>query len=111
VILLDEPSSGIAQREAEALAPLLRRIGEGTGAALVVIEHDMPVLRAVAPRFVAMDQGRVIADGPAADVLADQAVVAAYLGTTAAAIDRSAPGITLPPDTDPEPETEGAAVP
>ena len=111
VILLDEPSSGIAQREAEALAPLLRRIGDGTGAALVVIEHDMPVLRAVAPRFVAMDQGRVIADGPAADVLADAAVVAAYLGTTAAAIDRSAPGINPPPDTDPEQETEGVAVP
>ena len=110
VILLDEPSSGIAQREAEALAPLLRRIGEGTGAALVIIEHDMPVLRAVAPRFVAMDQGRVIADGSATEVLADAAVVAAYLGTTAAAIDRSTPGIHQT-DTDPEPETEGAAVP
>jgi ABC-type branched-subunit amino acid transport system ATPase component len=110
VILLDEPSRGIAQREAEALAPLLRRIGEGTGAALVIIEHDMPVLRAVAPRFVAMDQGRVIADGSATEVLADAAVVAAYLGTTAAAIDRSTPGIHQT-DTDPEPETEGAAVP
>ena len=91
VILLDEPSSGIAQREAEALAPMLRRIGEGTGASLVVIEHDMPVLRAVAHRMVAMDQGRVIADGPTDVVLRDPAVVAAYLGTTEAAIERSAP--------------------
>ena len=57
-----------------------------------------------------MDQGRVIADGSATEVLADAAVVAAYLGTTAAAIDRSTPGIHQT-DTDPEPETEGAAVP
>jgi ABC-type branched-subunit amino acid transport system ATPase component len=94
VILLDEPSSGIAQREAEALAPMLRRIGEGTGASMVVIEHDMPVLRAVADRMVAMDQGRVIADGPTEDVLRDPAVVAAYLGTTEATIERSAPTVT-----------------
>jgi branched-chain amino acid transport system ATP-binding protein len=91
VILLDEPSSGIAQREAEALAPMLRRIREGTGASLVVIEHDMPVLRAVADRMVAMDQGRVIADGPPDEVLRNAAVVAAYLGTTEATIERSAP--------------------
>ncbi|MDQ3294132.1 MAG: ATP-binding cassette domain-containing protein, partial [Actinomycetota bacterium] len=97
VILLDEPSSGIAQREAEALAPLLRRVGEGTGAAMVVIEHDMPLLRAVVDRLVAMEQGAVIADGPTAAVLRDPAVVAAYLGTTSAAIERSAPteGITI----------------
>jgi len=89
VILLDEPSSGIAQRETEALGPLLRRIREATGAALVVIEHDMPLLRSVVDRLVAMDQGAVIADGPTADVLHDPLVVASYLGTTDAAIERS----------------------
>jgi branched-chain amino acid transport system ATP-binding protein len=89
VILLDEPSSGIAQRETEALGPLLRRIHEGTGAALVVIEHDMPLLRSVVDRLVAMDQGAVIADGPTADVLHDPLVVASYLGTSEASIERS----------------------
>ena len=48
---------GIAQREVEALAPLIRRIRDETGASLVVIEHDMPLVRAVADRVVAMDQG------------------------------------------------------
>jgi branched-chain amino acid transport system ATP-binding protein len=108
VILLDEPSSGIAQREAEALAPMLRRIREGTGASLVVIEHDMPVLRAVADRMVAMDQGRVIADGTTDEVLQDPAVVAAYLGTTEATIERSAPQLLHHHNGN---EPEGAAVP
>ncbi|HET6664544.1 MAG TPA: ATP-binding cassette domain-containing protein, partial [Acidimicrobiales bacterium] len=108
VILLDEPSSGIAQREAEALAPMLRRIREGTGASLVVIEHDMPVLRAVADRMVAMDQGRVIADGTADEVLQNAAVVAAYLGTTEATIERSAPQLVHHHNGN---EPEGAAVP
>jgi branched-chain amino acid transport system ATP-binding protein len=111
VILLDEPSSGIAQREAEALAPMLRRIGEGTGASLVVIEHDMPVLRAVADRMVAMDQGSIIADGPTDEVLRDPVVVAAYLGTTESAIERSAPTAPTASDRNGSKPPEGAAVP
>jgi ABC-type glutathione transport system ATPase component len=93
---------------------MLRRIGEGTGASLVIIEHDMPVLRAVADRLVAMDQGSVIADGPVGDVLRDPSVVAAYLGTTEAAIERSVvPGSPRaePSDQDPEATDQGAAVP
>ncbi len=89
VILLDEPSSGIAQRETEALAPLLRRIAEEVGAAVVVIEHDMPLITAVSDRLVAMDQGAVIAVGDPQDVLHDTAVVASYLGTTESVIARS----------------------
>ncbi len=89
VVLLDEPSSGIAQRETEALAPLLLRIRDGLGAALLVIEHDMPLISTVADRLVAMDQGRVIADGPAEQVLHDPRVVASYLGGTEEVIARS----------------------
>src|SRR3712207_8060432 len=47
VVLLDEPSSGIAQRETEALGPLLLRIREGLGASILLIEHDMPLVTAV----------------------------------------------------------------
>lgn len=91
VVLLDEPASGIAQREVEQLAPLIRRIRDETGASLIVVEHDLPLVRAVADRVVAMDQGRVLADGTAADVLADPAVVAAYVGSDDRTVQRSAP--------------------
>ena len=63
VMLLDEPSSGIAQREAEALGPLLLRIREQTGATLLVIEHDVPLLLGIADRLVALDLGEVVANG------------------------------------------------
>ena len=89
VILLDEPSSGIAQREVEALAPLLERIRTETGASLIVIEHDMPLLRQVSDRLVAMDQGAVIATGRPDAVLADPLVVESYLGPDETAVNRS----------------------
>lgn len=89
VVLLDEPSSGIAQRETEALAPVLLRIRDELGAALLVIEHDMPLVSAIADRVVALDQGAVIADGTAEHVLHDPDVVASYLGTNEDVIARS----------------------
>ena len=69
VVLLDEPSAGLAQREAEALVPLLRRVRGETGASMLVIEHAMPVVTALADRVVALDLGRVVADGPPGDVV------------------------------------------
>ncbi len=58
VLLLDEPSSGIAQREAEALAPMLRRVRDELGASLLVIEHDLPLLGSISDRMIALDLGR-----------------------------------------------------
>ena len=62
MLLLDEPSSGIAQREAEALGPLLLRIRDQTGATLLVIEHDVPLLLGIADRLIALDLGEIVAD-------------------------------------------------
>ena len=89
VMLLDEPSSGIAQREAEALGPLLLRVREQTGTTLLVIEHDVPLLLGIADRLVALDLGEVVASGPPTEVVNDPVVVHSYLGTSEAAIARS----------------------
>src|SRR4051794_1518843 len=94
VLILDEPSSGIAQRETEALGPLLQQIRDETGCALLVIEHDMPLIAEVSDRLLALDQGRVIATGTPGEVLSDPLVVASYLGTDEKAIRRS--GQTVP---------------
>jgi branched-chain amino acid transport system ATP-binding protein len=93
VVLLDEPAAGIAQREVEQLAPLVRRIRDETGASLVVVEHDLPFVRSIADRVVAMDQGRVLADGAPAAVLSAPEVVAAYIGDDERAASRSGPTI------------------
>ena len=80
LMLLDEPSAGVAQRETEALGPLLRRICDHTGAAMLVIEHDMPLLAGLCDRLVAMELGEVLVEGAPTEVLDHPAVIAAYLG-------------------------------
>jgi branched-chain amino acid transport system ATP-binding protein len=89
VILLDEPSSGIAQREAEALGPVLLRLREQLGASLILIEHDMPLITAVSDRMVALELGRKVTEGPPDEVLHHPQVVASYLGSDAAFVQRS----------------------
>jgi branched-chain amino acid transport system ATP-binding protein len=94
VVLLDEPSSGIAQRETEALAPLLLSLRDRLGCALILIEHDMPLLLSVAERVYALETGRVIAVGKPNDVVKHPEVVRSYLGDDPAAIGRSGQGTT-----------------
>jgi branched-chain amino acid transport system ATP-binding protein len=89
VIVLDEPSGGVAQRESEALGPLLRRVQEVTGASILVIEHDMPLLSGLCDRMVALELGSVIAEGTPVEVLDHPRVVESYLGTDDTAIARS----------------------
>ena len=89
VLILDEPSSGIAQRETEALAPLLERIRAETGCAMLVIEHDMPLITDVSDRMLALELGQVIAEGTPAEVISNPRVVESYLGGDLAAINRS----------------------
>jgi branched-chain amino acid transport system ATP-binding protein len=80
VVLLDEPSAGVAQRETEALAPLLQRVRDATGCSLLIIEHDMALISAVCDELVALELGAVITRGAPADVLNHPQVIASYLG-------------------------------
>jgi branched-chain amino acid transport system ATP-binding protein len=89
VLLLDEPSSGIAQRETEALGPMLLRIRDEANCSLMVIEHDKPLICAVSDRLLALEQGRVIASGAPQEVLSDPRVVESYLGNNEATRNRS----------------------
>jgi branched-chain amino acid transport system ATP-binding protein len=83
LLLLDEPSSGIAQKETEALAPLLVRLQSYLGATLLLIEHDMPLIMGISQTLVAMAQGRVITVGTPAEVRAHPEVLTSYLGVKA----------------------------
>ena len=89
VLLLDEPSSGIAQKEAEELGPLLERIKYETGCSMLLIEHDMPLIMSVADELIALDLGTVVTRGKAVEVVEHPQVVASYLGTTEEVIQRS----------------------
>src|SRR5947209_18097233 len=89
VLMLDEPSAGVAQRETEALGPLLLRVRERTGCSILVIEHDMPLLSSICDRMVALELGAVIAEGPPNEVLEHPRVIESYLGTEEAAVQRS----------------------
>ena len=89
VLLLDEPSSGIAQVETENLAPVLRRVRYETGASILIIEHDMPLISKVSDELIALELGQVVVQDVPSVVLEHPRVIEAYLGTDEATISRS----------------------
>jgi ABC-type branched-subunit amino acid transport system ATPase component/ABC-type branched-subunit amino acid transport system permease subunit len=89
VLCLDEPTAGVAQRETEALGPLLLRLRRELDAAMIVIEHDMPFMMSISDRLYCLAAGKVISEGTPEEVRTDPAVIAGYLGTDTRAIDRS----------------------
>lgn len=78
-LLLDEPSSGMNEAETVELSELLREIA-GRGIGIILVEHDMSLVQAVADTVLAMDIGETIAFGSAQDVLANDTVRSRYLG-------------------------------
>jgi ABC-type branched-subunit amino acid transport system ATPase component len=91
LLLLDEPTAGIAQREAEAFIPLLRRLHQLADTTIVLVEHDVPLVFELCTSVVVMELGRVVADGPPNVVRADPRALTAYLGASDEAIFASGP--------------------
>jgi ABC-type branched-subunit amino acid transport system ATPase component len=89
VVCLDEPTAGVAQREAEAFGPLIKRVQQELDATLIVVEHDLPLILAISDRVYCMEAGSVIAQGVPAAVREDPLVIASYLGTDERALRRS----------------------
>ena len=89
LLLLDEPASGIAQRETEALGDLLARLKDALDLTLIVIEHDIPMVMRLSDRIIAMESGSLIADGTPQQIRDDPLVIQSYLGGDLRAIERS----------------------
>ncbi|MGB9775597.1 MAG: ABC transporter ATP-binding protein [Anaerolineae bacterium] len=80
VLLLDEPTAGMASGEIPMLADLIRRLREEGGHTILLVEHKMDVVMNLSDRITVMHQGRVLAQGTPAEISADERVQRAYLG-------------------------------
>jgi branched-chain amino acid transport system ATP-binding protein len=83
LLLLDEPTAGMGDEETERMVRLIRRLHEEQRLSILFIEHDMDIVFTIAQRITVLDQGRVLAEGSPAQISADAAVRAAYLGEAA----------------------------
>ncbi len=82
LLLLDEPSSGLDHHETDEMAAVLEAIRAERGTAILLVEHDVAMVRKVTSRLYVLDFGQLIAEGPTAEVIGDAKVRQAYLGDT-----------------------------
>jgi branched-chain amino acid transport system ATP-binding protein len=83
LLLLDEPTAGMGDQETYQIAQLIRRLHRDSNYTIVLIEHDMRVVFHLADRISVLDQGKMLAEGTPAEIAANEAVQAAYLGNAA----------------------------
>jgi branched-chain amino acid transport system ATP-binding protein len=81
LVLLDEPAAGLPDEETEHLSSVIRKIPEHTGALTILVDHDMSLVSGCCETTAVLDFGKLISSGPTADVLRDERVIRAYLGT------------------------------
>ncbi len=81
LVLLDEPAAGLPDEETGRLGEIIRRIPEHTGALTILVDHDMSLVSSCCAITAVLDFGKLLAAGPTAEVLRDERVVRAYLGT------------------------------
>jgi len=79
--LLDEPAAGLPDEETAQLSQVIQKIPEQFGALVILVDHDMTLVSACCQTTAVLDFGKLIASGPTADVLANENVMRAYLGT------------------------------
>jgi len=81
LVLLDEPAAGLPDEETRHIGEVIRAIPGHTGALTILVDHDMSLVSACCATTAVLDFGKLIASGPTAEVLRDEHVVRAYLGT------------------------------
>jgi branched-chain amino acid transport system ATP-binding protein len=83
LFLFDEPTAGMGDQETYEITQLVRRLHRENNFTIVLIEHDMRVVFHLADRITVLDQGKLLAEGTAQEIAANEAVQAAYLGKAA----------------------------
>jgi branched-chain amino acid transport system ATP-binding protein len=78
VLLLDEPTAGMGAEDVDATVELIGRVRDGR--TVVLVEHNMNVVASLADKVTVLQSGRVLAEGPYAEIRHDPRVIAAYLG-------------------------------
>jgi branched-chain amino acid transport system ATP-binding protein len=81
LVLLDEPGAGLPDEQTEHLGQVIRAIPEHFGALVILVDHDMSLVSACCETTAVLDFGKLIASGPSAEVLRNEHVIRAYLGT------------------------------
>jgi ABC-type branched-subunit amino acid transport system ATPase component len=92
LVLLDEPAAGLPDAETEHLGRVIQKIPEAFGALTILVDHDMSLVSSCCTTTAVLDFGKLIAYGPTAEVLREEHVIKAYLGTEEDVLEPEASG-------------------